>query len=93
MGFFFGRAAVGGPARVADAEAAVDGGVGDDGFEVAKLAGGAAQFEAAGATGYGDAGGVVTAVLEAAKTFNDDGDDRLRTDVTNDSTHMLSLDG
>ena len=92
-GVFFGGAAVSGPAGVADAEGAVDGRVVDDGFEVAELAGGAAEFEAGGASGYGDAGGVVTAVLEAAKTFNDDGDDRLRTNVSNDSTHGLSLDG
>ncbi len=67
--------AVRGPASVADAEGAVHGGLRDDGFEVAKLAGGAAELEAVGATGDGDAGGVVTAVLEAAKTFNDGGDD------------------
>ena len=35
MGVFFRRATVGGPAGVADAEAAVDGRVGDDGFEIA----------------------------------------------------------
>ena len=93
MSVFFGRPAVGGPAGVADAERAVDGRVGDDGFEVAELAWGAAEFEPAGATGYGDAGGVIAAVLQAAKTFNDDGDDRLRADVTNNSTHVLSLDG
>ena len=93
VGVFFGGAAVGCPARVTDAEGAVDGGVADDGFEVAELAGGAAEFEAFGAPSYGDAGRVVTAVLEAAKTFNNDGDDRLRTNVSNDSTHGLSLDG
>ena len=58
-----------------------------------ELAGGAAELEAVGAAGYGDAGGVVAAVLEAAQTFNDDGDDRLRANVSDDSTHRLSLDG
>ena len=93
VGVLFSRAAVGGPAGVADAEGAFEGGFGDDGFEVAELAGGAAQGETFGASSYCDAGGVVTAVLEAAKTFNNDGDDRLRTNVSNDSTHGLSLDG
>ena len=46
-----------------------------------------------GAAGDGDAGGVVAAVFEAAKAFNDDGDDGLRTDVTDDSAHRMSLDG
>ena len=44
VGVLFGGAAVGGPAGVADAEGAVDGVVGDDGFEVAELAGGAAEL-------------------------------------------------
>src|ERR1700722_1728125 len=53
VGVFFCRAAVCGPARVADAEAAVDGGVVDYGFEVAEFAWGATELEAAGASGYG----------------------------------------
>jgi len=85
----FGGAAVGGPAGVADAEGAIDGVDGDNGFEVAELAGSAAELEAGGATGYGDAGGVVTAVFEAAQAFNDDGDDGLGANVTNDSTHVF----
>jgi hypothetical protein len=96
---FFGGAAVGGPAGVADAVGAVDGRGGDDGFEVSELAGGAAEFEGVG-RGFsrlggraadGDAGGVVTAVFEAAQAFNDDGDDRLWTDVTDDSTHEFEF--
>ncbi len=78
VGVLFGGAAVGGPAGVADAVGAVDGRGGDDGFEVAELAGRAAELEGVGGFGGaadGDAGGVVAAVLEAAKTFNDDGDD------------------
>ena len=50
----------------------------DDGLEVAEFAGSAAEGEfvrGGGVAAYGDAGGVVAAVLEAAKTFNDDGDD------------------
>src|SRR5277367_2066917 len=73
VGVLFGGAAVGGPAGVADAEGAVDGGVSEDGFEIAELAGGSAELHAVWTTGYGDAGGVVAAVLEAAQTFDDDG--------------------
>ena len=98
VGVLFGGAAVGGPAGVADAEGAVDGASGDDGLEVAQLAGSAAELQAAGAvargaTGDGDAGGVVAAVFQAAQAFDDDGDDRLRADVSNDSAHIKSLDG
>ncbi len=93
MGVFFGGAAVGGPAGMADAEGAVEGRIGDGDFEIAELSWGAAQGKTFGTTGYGDAGGVVAAVFEAAEAFNNDGDDRLRSDVTNDSTHRLSLVG
>src|SRR6266576_2351966 len=68
-------------------------GAGDDGFEVAELAGSAAEGEAVGSSGYGDAGGVVAAVFEAAQAFNNDGDDGLGANVTDNSTHEMSLDG
>jgi hypothetical protein len=45
MGVFFGGAAVGGPAGVADAEGAVEGMLAEDLFEVDELAGGAADFK------------------------------------------------
>ena len=93
VGVLFRGAAVSGPAGVANAEGAFDGGVGDGDFEVAEFAGSTAEGEACGATGYGDAGGVVAAVFEAAEAFNDDGDDRLGSDVTDDSTHEMSLVG
>ena len=93
----FGGAAVGGPAGVADAEGAVDGVVGDDGLEVAQLAGGAAELQGAlaigaGATADGDAGGVITAIFKTTEAFDNDRDDGFRTDVTNDSTHGMSVD-
>src|ERR1700729_2551702 len=93
VGVLFGGAAVSGPAGMADSEGAVDGGVGEDGLEVDELAGGSAELHggvavgASGAASYGYAGGVVAAVLEAAKTFDDDGDDCFRSDVSDDSTH------
>src|ERR1700722_10329485 len=92
VGVLFGGAAVGGPAGVADAVGPVEGRVGDDGFQVPELAGGSAELEGVAGSGYGDAGGVVAAVLEAAQAFNDDGDDRLRSDISDDSTHGTSLD-
>ncbi len=62
--------------------------VGEDGFEVAELAGGAAELaRPSGAAGDGDAGGVVAAVFEAAQAFHDDGDAGFGADVTDDSTH------
>ena len=87
VGIFFGWTAVRGPARVADAEGAGDGVGGDDGFEVAELAGGAAELEAGGASGYGDAGGVIAAVLEAAQAFDDDGHGGIGANVSDNSTH------
>ena len=81
VGVFFGGTAVGGPTGVSDAEGAGDG-VGEEDFgEVAEFAGGAAELELGwfavegGAAGYGYAGAVVAAVLEAGKAFHDDRDD------------------
>ena len=91
VGVFFGGAAVGGPAGVADAVGAVDGVFGEDVGEVAELAGGSAELEGVAAAGDGDAGGVVSAVLEAGEAFHDDGDAGLRADVTDDSTHEKSV--
>ncbi len=51
VGVFFGGAAVGGPAGVADAVRAFDGVGREDGVEVAELAGGAAELR--GAVGGG----------------------------------------
>jgi hypothetical protein len=93
MGVLFGGSAVGGPAGVSNAEGAVDGAGGDDGFEVAELAGGAAELELGFAfrgvcvAGDGDASGVVAAVFEASQAFDDDGDGRFGTDIANNSAH------
>ena len=88
VGVLFGGAAVGGPAGVADAEGAVEGMVAQDFFEIAELAGGAADFEESGVgAADGDAGRVVAAVFEAAQALDDDGDDFLTADVANNSAH------
>jgi hypothetical protein len=72
---------------VADAVGAVDGVAGEDGGEVAELARGAAELEFVAAASDGDAGGVVSAVLEAGEALHDDVNAVLRADVTDDSTH------
>ena len=90
VGVFFGGAAVGGPAGMADAEGAVDGLLEEDVFELAELAGSAAELEAVAIAADGDAGGVVAAIFEAAESFNDDGDDfRTVADVTDDAAHRF----
>ena len=94
MGVLFGGTAVGGPAGVADAEGAGEGVVGDEGFEVAELAGGAAELHVAvGGAGDGDAGGVIAAVFEAAQAFDDDGHGRIGANVSDDSTHEHQCSG
>jgi hypothetical protein len=93
VGVFFCGAAVGCPAGVADAVGAVDGVFGEDVGEVAKLAGGSAELERMAASGYGDAGGVVAAVLEAGEAFHDHRDAGFWTDVSDDSTHKTECRG
>ena len=87
VGVFFGGAAVGGPAGVADAVGAVDRVVAENEIEVAELARGAAELQRVAAAGDGDARGVIAAVLEAGKAFHDDGDAGLGADVADDSAH------
>jgi hypothetical protein len=78
---------------VTDAEGASEGVVGDESFEVAELAGGAAELElAVGGAGDGDAGGVIAAVFETAQAFDDDGDGGIGANVSDDSTHGTSVD-
>ena len=66
MGVFFSGAAMGGPARVADAEGAVEWMFAQDFLKVAELAGRAAHLElGARGTADGDASRIVAAVFEA----------------------------
>jgi hypothetical protein len=79
-----GVSSVGRPvASVADAEGAVERASAMTVSRLRSLPG--RRRAAVGASGYGDAGGVVAAVFEAAQAFNDDGDDGLG-HVTDDST-------
>ena len=92
VGVFFGGAAVGGPAGVADAVGSLDGILGEDFGEVAELAGGSAELKRVTTAGYGDACGVIAAVFEAGEALHDDRDAGLGADVTDDSTHEESVE-
>ena len=87
MGVLFGGAAVRGPARVAQAVDAIDGGEANGFFEIAQLARGAAQFELAVVIDHGDAGGIVSAIFEAAKPIEDERDNLLRADISDNAAH------
>ena len=64
----------------------------EDGFEVAKLPRCSAEVHCAvGRAGDGDAGRVITAVLEAAQAFDDDGHGGIGANVSDDSTHGTSV--
>src|SRR5258708_37050846 len=91
VGGFFRGTAVGGPARVADAVGAIQRGLGNDLFEIAKLAWGAADFQFARLGHHGDARGIVAAVLELTQTFDDDGDNFLGPDIADYSAHARRL--
>src|ERR1700676_2783172 len=93
MSVFFGRSAVGGPARVADAVGALDGRFLQDFFEVAQLTGGATNLELAILRNHRDSGGIVAAVFQFAKSFDDYGHNFFRSDITDDSTHGTMAPG
>src|SRR5579863_7271894 len=88
MGVFFGGASMSGPAGVADAIAAVERFKADGFFEVAELAFGAAELQLVSVAGDGDAGGIVTSVLQLAQAINNDGDHFFFADITDDATHV-----
>jgi len=87
MRIFFGWAAMGGPARVADSVRAFDGRFGDDLFEVSELAWGTPNLQLAVLGDNGDSRRIVAAVFQLAQTFDDDGDNFLRADVADNSAH------
>src|SRR5438552_306942 len=82
-----GRAAVGGPAGVADGEPAGDGALAQDALQHLHAAGRAPHVESAALAQHRDAGRVVPAVLELLQALDDDGDGVLLTDVPDDSAH------
>ena len=92
VGVFFGGAAVGGPAGVADAVGAVEGMVAEDVLEIDELAGSAADFKGfVSGAADGDTGRIVAAILETPQTFNDDGNYCFWTYIADDSAHRTIL--
>ena len=88
MGVAFGRPAVGGPARVADAAGAGERLAREPGLEIAQLALGAPAGQLA-AFQRGDAGGVVAAVFEPLERVDERGRDRLTPENAHNSAHAI----
>ena len=89
MRVFFGGAAVRGPARVADAVDAVERRGADRFFEIAQLAGRAADIELAVFADHGDPGGIVAAIFQAAQAVEDQRHNALWADVSDNSAHEV----
>src|SRR6516165_33305 len=90
VGVFFAGAAMGGPARMADAIGAVERLGANHFFQVAELALGAADLQAFPVAGDRDPSGVISAILQAAQPVNDDGDDLFFANVADDATHKFA---
>ena len=86
MRVLVGRASVGGPAGVTEAEGPLDGLSLDQLLEVLELPRAAADFEPSFADD-GDAGGIVAAVLELAQTLDEDFSGLSGADVSDDAAH------
>ncbi len=86
MGVLFGGAPVRGPARVPDAVLPLERAGGDDLFEAGQLPRTATQLDSAVADDRHPRR-IVAPVLEPAQAVNEDRDERLLTDVTDDSAH------
>ncbi len=92
VGVLFRGASVRGPARVADAEGALDRMLAQNLFQVAELARSATDLKrGAGRAAHGDACRVVAAVFEAPQPLDDDGNYLLGTDITDNAAHATIL--
>ena len=87
MGIGIRRWAVCGPAGMADADRTAGGLFGQDAGEIVDTAGFLAEFEFAGVQDA-EAGGVVAAIFETAKAFEDDVLGGFLADVADDATHI-----
>ncbi len=90
MGVALGRPAVGRPAGVADADRALERLALELGFEIAKLALGAAARQAA-AFQRGHAGGVIAAIFEALERIDQLHRDRLAAEDADNSAHRSEI--
>src|SRR5258706_9234720 len=86
VGILVGGPAVGGPARVAEADTALDRLLAQERLQVLDAPGRAPNLQARGA-GHRDPRGVVAAILEAPQALQHDVDRVLVPDIPDDSTH------
>ncbi|MNT21276.1 hypothetical protein D3C72_1566110 [compost metagenome] len=86
-----GRGAVGGPAGVADADCARQRFGGQDGFQFADLALGAAAFDATVHDG-GDPGGIIAAIFQTLQAVDQTGNDGARARDADDAAHEVCSD-
>src|SRR5206468_2631977 len=84
------RAAVGRPASVGQADGGVRCPVGDGRLKIDQLAGALLDEQVAGVVDQGDAGRIVTAVLEALEAFDEDRTRLPGTRVPDDAAHAAS---
>jgi len=91
MRVFLGGPAVGGPTRVADPIRPVDWIYADCLFQVAQLAGCAADGQMIIAIEDGDPSGIVTAIFKAPETVEDDGDGFSIPDVADYAAHGFRI--
>ena len=91
MGVLLRRAAMGRPAGMPDTVSAVDWTQADGFFQVAQLAFGAAHLQPVAISAHSDSRRVIAAILEPFQAIENDWNNALFTDVTNNSTHVLTL--
>ena len=87
MRVLFGRPSVSGPARMADAEGAIDRAHPDGFFQVAQLSLRAADYQLVVVAIDRETGRIVSPVLETFQAFQNDRNSPMRADVTDDATH------
>src|SRR6266853_3739329 len=88
---FFGRAPMRRPAGVPNPISSVDWRFLDDLFQVAQLAGRAANFQFARCVHHRDTGGVISAVFQFAQPFDNDRNNFFGPDVAHNSAHAAAL--
>src|SRR5438552_293826 len=91
MRVFLGGPAVGGPTRVANAIRSIYRVYANGFFQVAQLAGCAADGQMIIAVEDGNSGRIVPAIFKAAETVEDDGDGFSISDVADDTAHDFRI--
>src|ERR1700692_1622920 len=87
VSIFFRRPPVRGPARVPNAIGTFNRGFGDGFFQVAEVAGGAADFQLAVLGDYHASGRIVAALFQFPQALDDDRNDFFRPDITDNAAH------